>query len=291
MIDSAYVRGRERSNMAETIDAHHHLWRYTAAEYGWIGAGMERLKRDFLPGDLSAEMAVAGVDGAIAVQARQSVEETRWLLECAAEGTAIRGVVGWLPIADGDIPSQLAKLGSAAKLKGLRHVIQDEADDDFILGDAFNRGIASMRGTGLVYDILIHERHLPQAAVFAANHAEQVFVLDHLAKPKIAAREMEPWRSNLAALAARPNVYCKLSGMVTEADWSTWTLDDLRPYLDAAVDAFGTQRLMAGSDWPVCLLASGYARWWESLREWMKQFSQGEQELMLGGTAKRVYQL
>jgi len=277
--------------MAETIDAHHHLWRYTTEEYGWIGPGMEALQRDFLPADLIHEMAAAGVSGAVAVQARQSVEETRWLLECAACNPAIRGVVGWLPIAEGDIPSQIARLGDSAKLRGLRHVIQDEPDDNFILGDAFNRGIASMRATGLVYDILIHERHLPQAAVCAAQHPEQVFVLDHLAKPKIALHEMEPWRSNLMALAARPNVYCKLSGLVTEADWARWTLDDLRPYLDAAVDLFGPERLMAGSDWPVCLLASGYARWWESLREWMKGFDRRQQEMMLGETAKRVYKL
>ncbi len=193
--------------MIETIDSHHHLWRYTTTDYGWIGKGMEVLQRDFLPDDLSREMAAAQVHGAVAVQARQTLEETRWLLECATESSAIRGVVGWLPIIHGDVPSQLAALGNPSKLKGLRHVIQDETDDNFILRDDFNRGIASMHGTGLAYDILIHERHLPQAGRFAASHPQQVFVLDHLAKPKIAARELEPWRSNLVALAANPNVY------------------------------------------------------------------------------------
>jgi L-fuconolactonase len=277
--------------MAEMIDSHHHLWRYTREDYGWIGTNMQVLQRDFLPEDLAREMAGAGVDGAVAVQARQTVEETRWLLECAERSSVIRGVVGWLPIIEGDLPSQLASLGSAAKLKGLRHVIQDEADDDFILRDDFNRGIGSLLGTGLVYDILIHERHLPQAARFVALHPQQSFVLDHLAKPKIAAGEIEPWRTNLFALAAHPNVACKLSGLVTEANWNSWTLDDLRPYLDAALDAFGPERLMAGSDWPVCLLASGYSRWWETLREWMNGFEVRHQEMILGETARRVYGL
>lgn len=278
-------------NMAETIDSHQHLWRYTSEDYGWIGPQMQQLKRDFLPEDLEREMAAAQVDGAVAVQARQSVEETRWLLDLAAQSLAIRGVVGWLPIVQGDLPSQLSELGDTAKLKGLRHVIQDEPDDDFILREDFNLGIASLLGTGLVYDILIHERHLPQAARFVALHPRQTFVLDHLAKPKITAAEIEPWRTNLFALAAQPNVFCKLSGLVTEGDWEAWTLESLRPYLDAALAAFGPERLMAGSDWPVCLLASGYSRWWETLRGWMSSFKVRHQEMILGETAKSVYRL
>jgi L-fuconolactonase len=278
-------------DMPETIDSHHHLWRYTSEDYGWIGAQMQVLKRDFLSDDLELEMVSAQVQGTIAVQARQTVEETRWLLDLATQSPAIRGVVGWLPIVQGDVPAQLSELGDTAELKGLRHVIQDEPDDNFILREDFNLGIASLLGTGLVYDILIHERHLPQAARFAALHPQQAFVLDHLAKPKIAAAEIEPWRTNLFALAANPNVTCKLSGLVTEADWAAWTLDDLRPYLDAALAAFGPDRLMAGSDWPVCLLASGYMRWWETLREWMSDLDVQHQEMILGETAKRVYRL
>ena len=277
--------------MAETIDSHHHLWRYTEQDYGWIGPQMQVLQRDFLPEDLSREMAAAQIHGAVAVQARQTIEETRWLLDLAEQSAVLRGVVGWLPIVEGDLPAQLSELGNRTKLKGLRHVVQDEPDDNFILRDDFNLGIASLLGTGLVYDILIHERHLPQAAIFASRHPQQTFVLDHLAKPKIAAAEIEPWRTNLFALAAQPNVFCKLSGMVTEADWDTWTLDDLCPYLDAALAAFGPDRLMAGSDWPVCLLASGYTRWWDTLREWMKDFEVRHQEMILGDTAQRVYRL
>ncbi|WP_263375665.1 amidohydrolase family protein [Granulicella aggregans] len=277
--------------MVEIIDSHHHLWRYTTEDYGWIGPQMQVLKRDFLPEDLSREMAAAQVHGSVAVQARQTIEETRWLLDLAAQNPALRGVVGWLPIVHGDLPLQLSDLGDIANLKGLRHVIQDEPDENFILRDDFNVGIASLLGTGLVYDILIHERHLPQAAIFVSQHPKQAFVLDHLAKPKIAAAEIEPWRSNLFALAAHPNVFCKLSGLVTEADWERWTLADLRPYLDAAIVAFGPERLMAGSDWPVCLLASGYTRWWETLRGWMKDFDVQHQEAILGQTAQRVYRL
>jgi L-fuconolactonase len=277
--------------MTLVVDSHHHLWQYSRDEYGWIAPGMAVLQRDFLPVDLEREMAAAGVIGAVAVQARQSIEETRWLLECAESSAAIRGVVGWLPIAAVDFAERLAEFQAFKKLKGLRHVIQDEQDDDFILGERFNAGIASMLGTGLVYDILIHERHLPEAAEFVRRHPEQAFVLDHLAKPRIRAGELEPWKRNLAALAAHGNVYCKVSGLVTEADWAGWTLDDLRPYLDAALEAFGPGRLMAGSDWPVCLLASGYKRWWETLREWADCLDPQEREAFFGETASSVYKL
>lgn len=277
--------------MADTIDSHHHLWRYNNAEFGWISGEMQVLRRDFLPHDLAHEMASAGVDGAIAVQARQTIEETHFLLNCAEQTPTIRGVVGWLPIGNGNIPAALAGLGHPHKLKGLRHVIQDEPDDNFILGEDFNFGIASMLRTGLVYEILIHERHLPQAAIFAARHPQQTFVLDHLAKPRIASREIEPWQSNLAALASHANVCAKLSGLVTEAAWDSWAPEDLHPYLDAAAELFGPERLMAGSDWPVCLLASGYEQWWATLREWMKRFDNRQQKRMLGETAEHIYNL
>lgn len=276
--------------MGEIIDAHHHLWRYSDAEYGWISPEMGLLKRDYLPGELGGEMLAAGVDGAVVVQARQSMEETRWLLECAESSVFIRGVVGWAPLLDGSAGAALGELVGSPKLKGLRHVIQAEADD-FILRDDFNAGISSMLGTGLVYDILIHERQLPYAIEFAQWHPGQRLVLDHVAKPKIRDRELEPWRRNLIALGKAENVCCKLSGMVTEADWNAWTLDDLRPYLDAALEAFGPERLMAGSDWPVCLVATGYKRWWDALREWLEALTPAERGLILGGTAQRVYRL
>lgn len=277
--------------MAERIDAHHHLWRYSHEEYGWIASGMNVLRRDFLPEDLDDELRAAGIDGSIAVQARQSVEETRWLLELAEQRETIRGVVGWLPLTSPDVGPLLKEFGTHRKLKGVRHVLQDEPDDRFMLREDFNAGVESLLEAGLVYDILIHERQLPEAIELVKRHPGQIFVLDHLAKPLIRERTLEPWRTNLKRLADSGDVFCKLSGLVTEADWATWTLDDLRPYMDAAMEAFGAERLMAGSDWPVCLLASGYARWWSAIEEWMRDMSSGAQEQIMGVTAQRVYRL
>jgi L-fuconolactonase len=277
--------------MAERIDAHHHLWQYREAEYGWISGEMGTLRQDFLPEDLQKEMAAAKVDGAVAMQARQTLDETRWLLQLAGEHAFLRGVVGWAPLISADFPRYLDEFGAQPKLKGFRHVIQDEPDDTFILRDDFNRGIAALASTGLVYDILIHERHLPYAMKFVDRHPNQMFVLDHLCKPLIRQQIISPWREGLKELAARPHVYCKISGMVTEADWNRWTIDDLRPYFEAALESFGPGRLLAGSDWPVCLLASSYSRWWQTLGELVSDLSAAEQENILGANAMRLYKL
>jgi L-fuconolactonase len=275
----------------ETIDAHHHLWRYTPAEYGWIDEEMSVLRRDFLAKDVLVEMAAAGIDGTVAVQARQTLEETRWLLDLADDTDAIRGVVGWAPIAGEEFPGCMEEFDGREKLKGLRHVVQGENDEHYILREDFNSGIRTMLGSGLVYEILIYERHLEDAIFFVDEHPEQVFVLDHLAKPLIAGGVMEPWASRMRELGQRENVWCKVSGMVTEAKWNDWSLETLRPYLDVAVEAFGPARLMAGSDWPVCLVASGYAQWWGVLREYFSGFSEAERVAVFGGTAVEVYQL
>jgi len=275
----------------ETIDAHHHLWRYSPLEYGWIDDEMSVLRRDFLPADLIAEMATAGIDGTIAVQARQTLEETRWLLDLADANDAIRGVVGWAPIAGEEFPSCMEEFDGRAKLKGLRHVIQGEKDEHYILREDFNSGIRTMLGSGLAYEILIYERHLPQTIDFVDEHPDQVFVLDHIAKPLIAGGVMEPWAARIRELGQRENVWCKVSGLATEAKWDAWTPETLRPYLDVAVEAFGPARLMAGSDWPVCLVASGYAQWWDVLRGYFAAFSEAEQAAVFGGTAVEVYGL
>lgn len=277
--------------VVETIDAHHHLWRYSAAEYGWLDEGMRELRRDFLPEDLERALASAGLDGAVTVQARQTMEETRWLLDLAAECGAMRGVVGWAPIASAGFAGVLEELAERPKLKGLRHVIQAEADEHYILREDFNAGIRLLRGSGLVYEILIFERHLAQTIQFVDAHAEQVMVLDHVAKPRIREGLMEPWVRQIRELAMREHVWCKVSGMVTEADWSGWSLETLRPYLDVVVEAFGPGRLMAGSDWPVCLVATEYARWFAVLREYFAGFSDAEQAAVFGGTAVAVYRL
>lgn len=277
--------------MTARIDAHHHLWRYDKAEYDWIGPGMENIARDFLPPHLAEELHVNHIDGCVAVQARQSVDETESLLAFAEVSPFIRGVVGWAPIASPNLPETLDRWRARKKLKGLRHVIQSEPDDDFILRDDFNRGIKSLAGTGLVYDILIYEKHLPATVCFVDRHPNQIFVLDHLAKPRIKAHELEPWRSNLHTLARRENVYCKLSGMVTEADWPTWSAADLKPFVDAALDSFRPHRLMFGSDWPVCLLASSYSRWRETAHNCLASLSAAEKSLVFGEVATKVYSL
>lgn len=273
-----------------TLDSHHHLWRYTTAEYGWIDDSMSILRRDFLPADLERELAAAHVDGAVTVQARQTLDETRWLLALANDTPSIRGVVGWAPLADDGIERILDEFADAPKLKGLRHVVQAEAPG-FLDGEAFNDGIRTLNSRGLVYDILIFERQLEEAIRFVDRHPNQTFVLDHIAKPKIAAAELEPWRTNLRELARRQNVSCKVSGLVTEAHWSDWNLEALRPYLETVLDAFGPSRLMAGSDWPVCLVASSYAGWWEVLRTYFAGLSEDEQAEIFGQTASRIYRL
>ncbi|NYF79398.1 amidohydrolase family protein [Granulicella arctica] len=275
----------------ETIDAHHHLWRYTPREYDWIDESMQVLRRDFLPGDLIREMAAADVDGSVVVQARQTLEETRWLLDQADDCAAIRGVVGWAPIAGEEFPGVMEEFEDRPKLKGLRHVIQGEKDEEYILREDFNSGIRCLLGSGLVYDILIFARHLPYAIEFVDEHPEQVFVLDHIAKPMIREGMVAPWAEQMQELGRRENVWCKLSGMVTEADWATWDEASLRPYLDAAVEAFGPSRLMVGSDWPVCLVASEYGRWFEVLRTYFAGFSETERAAVFGGNAVEVYGL
>ncbi len=277
--------------MAERIDAHHHLWRYTPKEYEWIDESMSAVRRDFLSKELMAATTAAGIDGTVAVQARQTMEETRSLLKLADECEAIRGVVGWAPIAGEDFPGVMEEFEDRPKLKGLRHVIQAEKDENYILREDFNSGIRAMLESGLVYDILIFERHLPQTIDFVDEHPEQVFVLDHIAKPMIREGLLEPWATRMRELGERENVWCKVSGMVTEADWSSWSAETLRPYLDVVVEAFGTKRLMVGSDWPVCLVASEYGRWFEVLREYFAGFNEGERDAVFGGNAIEVYGL
>ncbi len=219
---------------------------------------MSVLKRDFLPGDLATEIQQAGIDGVVSVQARQSVEETGWLIGLAAEHDFIQGVVGWVPLASPDAQSSLERLGPSPWLKAVRHVVQDEPEDTFILGQKFNRGVSLLKEFDLVYDILIYAKHLAHSTTFVDQHPDQTFVLDHIAKPTIQAAEFhQKWADEFRELARRERVYCKFSGVVTEIRDQTWSVDSIRPYWDVALEAFGFSRLMFGSDWPVCLLRSG----------------------------------
>jgi L-fuconolactonase len=272
------------------IDSHHHLWRYSPEEYGWIDESMSSLRRDFLPDDLAAVCGTANVSGTVAVQARTTVDETHWLLNAAASNPLIRGVVGWADIASSDFGATLAAIATDPLLKGLRHVVQAEVDG-FLDGDAFNRGIRLLRDKELVYDVLIFARQLSEATRFVDRHPEQVFVLDHIAKPEIARGEIDVWSKGIRELARRPNVTCKLSGMVTEADWSSWTPALLQPYFDIVLEAFEPSRLMAGSDWPVLNVASNYAEWWQVIEGWIAPLSADERAQIEGLTAARIYRL
>jgi L-fuconolactonase len=277
--------------MAKRVDAHQHFWMYSPEEYGWIDSNMQVIRRDFLPLHLDEEMAGAGVSASIAVQARQTLAETEWLLDLAEKYSSIAGVVGWAPLTSPDFPALLDRLSAHPKLCGLRHVLQDEPDDAYMLRDEFHRGISLLNEKNLVYDILIYERHLPIAIQFVDHHPNQKFVIDHLAKPRIRTAEISPWRENIREIARRPNVSCKLSGLVTEANWQSWTIDDLRPYVEIALEAFGPRRILAGSDWPVCTLASSYRRWWQTLEALLSGLTDTEREAILGCNALEIYSL
>jgi L-fuconolactonase len=272
------------------VDAHHHLWTYTAREYGWIDDAMQTLRRDFLPADLAPLAASAGIHATVAVQARQSLEETHWLLSLAAESQLIKGVVGWAPIAEDDFAATLATLTPNPLLKGLRHVVQAEPDG-FLDAPGFNRGIATLLPTGLVYDILIVARQLAEATRFVDRHPHQSFVLDHIAKPDMLHDGFGPWNTAIRNLARRPNVVCKLSGMVTETGWRTWSPAELEPYFRTVLEAFGPSRLMFGSDWPVLTVACTYANWAHTVDTWLAPLTPGERAAIEGETATRVYHL
>ena len=273
------------------IDAHNHFWKYTEAEYGWISKEMNRLRGNFLPSELRMELDDLDIDGVISVQARQTIEETGWLLEMAGKNPFIKGVVGWVPLKSSEAGAVLEAFAGVEKLRGVRHVLHDEKDDHYMLRPAFNRGIALLKQFGLVYDILVLERHLPQTIEFVDMHPEQPFVLDHLGKPLIASGEMEPWATNIAELAKRQNVSCKISGMVTEADWNMWDSDTLAPYFDTAMEAFGVERVMFGSDWPVCLLAAEYKEWVERAEDLASGLAENEFKALFGNNAARIYGL
>lgn len=271
------------------LDAHQHFWKYSPADYAWISDKMQVLQRDFLPLDLKPLLVAQNLDGSIAVQAQQTCEETRWLLDLAERNEFIRGVVGWVDLCVPRIREQVDALPNRRKLVGIRHIVQDEPDDAFMLRPDFRRGIAELSGLGLVYDLLLHPRHLPVAVKLVREFPNQAFVLDHIAKPPIADRRLEPWAENIRALASFSNVSCKLSGMVTEARWKEWRPDDFKPYLDTVLEAFGPGRLMIGSDWPVCLLSSTYPDTLGIVLDYVDKLSADEQQGILGSNCARVY--
>jgi L-fuconolactonase len=274
--------------MNQYCDAHQHFWRYSPEQYPWIPPG-SALHRDWLPEDLEALQGPLGFKGAIAVQARQSLEESRWLLELAHSHTSVLGVVGWVDLRSSEVTAQLREFARFPKFVGVRHVVQDEVDDRFLLGADFVRGLSRLQEFGLRYDLLIFPRQLAAAIELVRRMPGQPFVLDHCGKPAIARGELEPWAAEIRELAQAPNVCCKVSGLVTEADWLGWTLEEIRPYLEVVLGAFGPGRLMWGSDWPVCLHAASYQRWLEAAREWTGGWSEEERAAFFGGTAAAFY--
>ncbi len=270
------------------LDSHQHFWSYDEAQYPWIPKGSP-LHRDWLPEDLAPLLLKAGLDGCIAVQARQTVEESRWLLSLADRATIVRGVVGWVDLRSEKVGAQLSELARHAKFRGVRHVVQDEPDADFMLGAEFQRGIGALHQFGLTYDILIFPKQLPAAITLARKFPDQPFVLDHIAKPPIKDGALSPWREQIRELAKAPNVSCKVSGMVTEADHTRWKGADFAPFLDVVFAAFGEDRVMFGSDWPVCLLAGEYARVFALVNDFAAQFSAAARAKLFGGNAARFY--
>ena len=273
------------------IDTHHHYWNYDPVEFDWIEDEMAVIRRSFLPADLAETLNGTDVTGVVTVQARQIIEETEWLLQLASENEFMKGIVGWLPLAADNIEELLVKYSSNPWLKGIRHVVQGEPDPEFILGKNFNRGISLLKKYNLVYDILIFEHQLPNTIRFVDQHPDQQFVVDHIAKPKIKANEIKAWKENLMELAKRENVSCKISGMVTEADYNNWTEEQLHPYFEVVLEAFGPSRLMFGSDWPVCLVATQYADWLALVKKALSKLSSDEQEMVYSKNAAKIYQL
>ena len=272
------------------LDAHQHFWAYDPIQYPWIPKN-SALHRDWLPEDLGKLQAPLGFEGSIAVQARQSLEESRWLLALADAAPAIKGVVGWVDLRANTVDSQLAEFAAHPKFVGVRHVVQDEPDPQFLLGTEFMRGIAQLEPLDLAYDLLIFPHQLRAAIELVAHFPTQRFVLDHIAKPSIKDQSLEPWQTLIGELAQAQNVTCKVSGMITEADHLNWQPDDFKPYLDRIFAVFGQGRLMFGSDWPVCLLAGSYEQVVSLADLYAQQFSAADQASLFGGNAQRVYRL
>lgn len=274
------------------IDAHQHFWQFDPVRDSWITEDMSVIRHDFLPADLKPVLERNEIDGTVLVQTCQEESDNRFMLQLAKENDFIKGIVGWINLQALNVEERLGYYkDNHPKMKGFRHVLQAEPDERFMLKDTFKRGIGLLNQYGFTYDILIYPNHIKYASQLVAEFPGQKFVVDHLAKPYIEKGNIEPWKDDIAELAQYKNVYCKVSGMLTEADWYNWRTSDFTPYLDVIFKVFGTQRLMYGSDWPVCLLAGGYNRALEILQIYVSRFSPEEQEMFFGGNAVNFYNL
>jgi L-fuconolactonase len=272
------------------IDSHQHFWQYDAVEFDWISEEMSAIRRDFLPGDLAAEFERNGLDGSVAVQARQSADETHWLLGLANENPMIKAVVGWIDLCADDLEAQLSEYKGQAKLKGFRHVIQGEPDG-YMLQPNFIRGVTLLADYGYSFDILILSRQLAEACELVKKLPVMKLVVDHIAKPDIAGMQWEGWHESMTELALHEHVYCKLSGMVTEADWHNWKQADFQQYMQHVLTKFGSDRTMFGSDWPVCKVAGSYQDVLSLVEIHLQGFSEKDAENVLGNTASTFYRL
>jgi L-fuconolactonase len=273
-----------------TIDSHVHFWKYDKKRDAWITKEMKVLQQDYLPENLSLTLKRNDVDGCVAVQADQSELETHFLVELANTHPMIKGVVGWINLQDENLADRLAYFSQYSIIKGWRHIVQSEPDD-FLLNKIFQRGIRSLQPYGYTYDLLIYPQQLKAVIQFTEEFPDQKFVLDHCAKPFIKNKKMDDWKSGIRELAHHPNTFCKLSGLFTEAAWKEWHAADFYPYLDTVFEAFGTDRLLFGSDWPVILLSGIYVQWKSLLEKYMENFSIEDQEKVFGENAIKFYNL
>ena len=273
------------------VDSHQHFWDLDRFKYDWMSPDDEILYRDFLPASFSEILQKHRVEKTVAVQAHQSLDETRWLLELSDKFDCIAGVVGWADLLSNDFEKQLNEFTKYPKFKGVRHIVQDEPQDDWIIQPKVLNSIAKLAGYNLTYDILIFPRHLPFIPKVIESCPNVKFVIDHLAKPPIAAGEISAWKNDLKKVADYPQVFCKLSGLVTEANHINWTSEDLRPYVETAIELFGAERLMFGSDYPVCLLAADYEKVLQTYQSFLQQLSDTNQQKVMRENAVKFYSL
>jgi L-fuconolactonase len=273
------------------IDSHQHYWTYHPVKDAWITDDMQVIQRDFLPGEVWPLMQESGISGCVAIQADQSEKETELLINLAGQNPFIKGIVGWVDLRSDNIEARLQHYSNIKLIKGFRHILPGEPDDRFMLDEKFMRGIGLLTRYGFTYDILINPRHLPYVPQFVAAFPDQCFVIDHLAKPFIKDKQLNGWKKNIETVAAFPNVYSKVSGLTTEADWNNWTSGDFEPYLDIVFNAFGTNRIMYGSDWPVCNLAGGYNGVLAAIYKYIGRLIEHDQQLFWGKNAVEFYGL
>ncbi len=274
------------------IDSHQHFWIYDKQRDAWINEDMQPvIGKDFLPNDISSILKQSKIDGTVAVQASESEDETKFLVELSKVYALIKGVVGWIDLHDENLDSRLDYWSNESVVKGFRHVIEGEPKGDYLMQNTFQRGLTKLSEKGYTYDLLIRPRHFQSTLDCVAKQSNLTFVLDHMAKPNIAENQYDDWASFIKELAQFPNVYCKLSGIVTEAKWHNWQVEDLKPYVDFTLESFGAERVLYGSDWPVCTLSSSYEQWVNAVESLIGELSESEQKMIWGGNAIRVYNL